>query len=95
MFMKVWAKTIVDEKITRDLLYEYGSITSEEEFVATLQEVCDKMDIPTPVATRVNFNHFVMFNNTRFKPLDFVESVDFDVLDLEAVPDKKDSPTKR
>ena len=87
--MKVWAKTIVDEKITRDLLYEYGNITNEEEFVATLQEVCGQMDIPTPIATRVNFNHFVMFNNTRFKPRDFVEYVDFDMLDLEAVPDKK------
>lgn len=88
--MKVWAKTIIDEKITRDLLYEYDNITNEEEFVATLQEICGQMDIPTPVATRVNFNHFVMFNNTRFKQRDFVEYVDFDMLDLEAVPDKKE-----
>ena len=87
--MKVWAKTIVEEKITRDLLYEYDAISNEEDFVSVLQEVCGQMDIPTPVATRVNFNHFVMFNNTRFKPRDFVESVDFDVLDLEAVPEKK------
>ena len=88
--MKIWAKTVVEEKITRDLLYEYGSVSNENEFVAVLQEVCGQMDIPTPIATRVNFNHFVMFNNTRFKPRDFVESVDFDVLDLEAVPEKKD-----
>lgn len=88
--MKVWAKTIVDEKITRDLLYEYSAISNEDEFVAVLQEVCSQMDIPTPVATHVNFNHFVMFNNTRFKTRDFVESIDFDVLDLEAVPDKKE-----
>lgn len=87
--MKVWAKTIVEDKITRDLLYEYNAISNEQDFVAVLQEVCDKMDIPTPVATRVNFNHFVMFNNTRFKSRDFVESVDFDMLDLEAVPEKK------
>ena len=87
--MKVWAKTVVEEKITRDLLYEYGTISNEEDFVAVLQQVCDQMDIPTPIATRVNFNHFVMFNNTRFKPRDFVEYVDFDMLDLEAVPEKK------
>ena len=86
--MKVWAKTIVEEKITRDLLYEYETISNEEDFVNVLQEVCGQMDIPTPIATRVNFNHFVMFNNTRFKPRDFVESVDFDMLDLEAVPEK-------
>ncbi|MCH5157119.1 MAG: hypothetical protein J1G02_04510 [Clostridiales bacterium] len=88
--MKVWAKTIIEEKITRSLLYEYEAMSNEEEFVAVLQEICGQLDIPTPIATRVNFNHFVMFNNTRFKPRDFVESVDFDVLDLEAVVEKKD-----
>lgn len=88
--MKVWAKTIVEEKITRSLLFEYEAMSNEDDFVFVLQQVCDTMDIPTPVATRVNFNHFVMFNNTRFKPRDFVESVDFDMLDLEAVPEKKE-----
>ena len=91
--MKIWAKTIVEEKITRDLLYEYDALQNEDDFVSILQGVCDQMDIPTPVATHVNFNHFMMFNNTRFKPRDFVESVDFDMLDLEAVPEK--NPTKR
>lgn len=87
--MKIWAKTIVEDKITRDLLYEYDAIANENEFVTTLQEICGQMDIPTPVATYVNFNHFVLFNNTRFKPRDFVENVDFDLLDVEAVPDKE------
>ena len=87
--MNIWAKTIVEEKITRDLLYEYDNMNSEEDFVYHLQELCGQMDIPTPVSTRVNFMHFVAFNNTRFKPRDFVESVDFDLLDIEAVVEKK------
>lgn len=86
--MKIWAKTILEEKITRDLLYEYENVASEDEFVSVLQEICGLMDIPTPIATRVNFTHFVMFNNTRFKSRDFVESIDFDALEIEAVPDK-------
>lgn len=87
--MKIWAKTIVEEKITRDLLYEYEAITNEDEFITAMQEICGQMDIPTPVATYVNFNHFVLFNNTKFKQRDFVESVDFDMFDIEAVPEKK------
>lgn len=89
MIMKVWAKTVREEKITRSAVYEYGHADNLEEFIAVLQGVCEQLDIPTPVATRVNFNHFVMFNNTRFKERDFVEYIDFDMLDLEAVPDKK------
>lgn len=87
--MKIWAKTILDEKITRDLIFEYESISNEDEFVFVMQEICGQMDIPTPIATYVNFNHFVLFNNTRFKARDFVESIDFDVLDVEAVPEKE------
>jgi len=87
--MKIWAKTISDEKITRDLIYEYEDARNEEEFVTVLQEICGALDIPTPVSTYVNFNHFTLFNNTKYKPRDFVENVDFDVFDLEAVPDKR------
>ena len=86
--MKIWAKTVKDEKISRDILFEYEHITNLDEFVSTMQAICETMDIPTPIATHVNLRHFVMFNNTRFKPRDFVESVDFDMLDIEAVPEK-------
>ncbi|MCM1289233.1 MAG: hypothetical protein NC132_01040 [Corallococcus sp.] len=87
--MKLWAKTVVEDKITRDVVFEYSSTENEDEFIAVLQDVCGLLDIPTPVATSVNFHHFVMFNNTRFKERDFVESIDFDVLDLEAVPERE------
>lgn len=87
--MKLWAKTIVEDKITRNVVYEYFSANNVDEFISVLQEVCGLMDIPTPIATNVNFNHFVMFNNTRFKSRDFVESIDFDVLDVEAVPERE------
>ncbi len=87
--MKIWATTVLEEKITRDLLFEYDHIGNENDFVCVLQQLCEQMDIPTPVVTYVNFNHYVLFNNTKFKSRDFVESIDFDFLNLEAVPDKK------
>lgn len=87
--MKLWATTVSGEKITRSLVFEYEHIGNEEEFVSTLREVCEKLDIPTPVVTYINFNHFVLFNNTRFKPRDFVESVDFDHFVVENVPERK------
>ena len=87
--MKVWATTVRKEKITRDIVFEYEHISNEEDFVALLQQICEKLDIPTPVVTYVNFNHYVLFNTTKFKSRDFVESIDFDYFNLEAVPDKK------
>ena len=87
--MKVWATTVREEKITRDIVFEYEHISNEDDFVALLQQICEKLDIPTPVVTYVNFNHYVLFNTTKFKSRDFVESIDFEYFNLEAVPDKK------
>ena len=87
--MKVWATTVREEKITRDIVFEYEHISNEDDFVSVLQQICEKLDIPTPVVTYVNFNHYVLFNTTKFKSRDFVESIDFDYFNLEAVPDKK------
>jgi len=87
--VKVWATTVREEKITRDIVFEYEHISNEDDFVALLQQICEKLDIPTPVVTYVNFNHYVLFNTTKFKSRDFVESIDFDYFNLEAVPDKK------
>ena len=87
--MKLWATTVNGEKISRSLVFEYDNIGNEDEFVCVLQQVCEQMDVPTPVVTYVNFNHYVMFNNTRFKPRDFVESVDFDYMVVENVVERK------
>ena len=87
--MKVWAKTVCEEKITRDVVYEYEHAQSLEQFSSLLRNICEQLDIPTPVVTQVNFVHYTMFNNTRFTPRDFVEYVDFDLFELEAVPDER------
>ena len=87
--MKLWAKTVCEEKITRSVVFEYEHANNLDEFVALLRAVCEQMDIPTPLTTRVNFNHYTMFNNTRFRARDFVEHIDFDMLDIEAVPDER------
>ncbi len=87
--MKLWATTVLEERISKDIVFEYNQINNEDEFACVLHDVCEQLDIPTPVVTRVNFTHFVMFNTTRFKPRDFVESVDFDYFNIEAIPEKK------
>ncbi len=89
--MKIWAKTIQGEKITGSIVYVAETMENEEDLTVALQNICEQLDIPTPIVTNVNYRHFSQFNNTRFKPRDFVESVDFDLFDIEAIPEKKES----
>ncbi len=81
--MRIWAKTIKNNKIVSSYVYESIDIFHRETFYLHLQEICHKMDIPTPVVLKYHLDNFTDFNNCRFLPSDFVESVSFDRLEVE------------
>ena len=81
--LKIWAKTVLEEKITRDLMFKRFEKFDPAKFMDYLIEICYELDIPTPVVLKSHTSHFSEFNIVRFKPSDFVESVDFAVLILE------------
>ena len=86
--MKLWMKTVLGEKITRSLVYQATTV-DEDTFEICLREMCHTLDVPTPIVTSVNVSHFLTFNVVKFKPRDFIESVDFDFLEVEFVRENK------
>ena len=92
---RIWAKTLHNHKIKKDLLYTSPDEIDSDNFATHIAEICHTLDIPTPVITSVNIKNFEEFNNTRFRPRDFVESVSFDFFVLEnAVETKKEQQYK-
>ena len=87
--MKIWYKTISGEKITNSEIREFDGVLTEQSFLVQLRDVCDKFNVSTPVLLKTHFKHFISFNVLHFKPADFVESVEFDKMDVEIVRDKK------
>ena len=87
--MKIWAKTLVDDKITRNIVHECEFLANDYLYGEELRNICEKLDIPTPISTVTNYIHFVRFNMTRYQVRDFVESVDFDYLTIECIPEEK------
>lgn len=87
--MKIWAKTIANDKITRNIVHECEFLANDYLYGEALRDICEKMDIPTPISTVTNYIHFVRFNMTRYLLRDFVESVDFDYLTIECIPEDK------
>lgn len=83
--MKIWARTIRGEKITRNVVHECQFLANDYIFGEELRNICEKMDVPTPISTVTNYIHFVRFNTTKYLERDFVESVDFDYLVLECI----------
>ena len=80
---KIWARTISNDKITKSLMYKGEDKFDRSKFLKYLTEICEQMDIPTPVLLKSHIRNFDAFNITRFLSSDFVESVDFDNLTVE------------
>ena len=85
--LKIWAKTLVKDKITRDLMYKKLEKYNSATFMDYLVEICYEFDIPTPVVLKSHRYNFNKFNIVRFRASDFVESIDFEVLVLENASD--------
>lgn len=84
---KIWAKTIKNHKIVKDTVYRNAEKFDEDEFLRYLTDICYDLDIPTPVILKSHLQNFKLYNIAKFRPEDFVESVSFDLLQLENAND--------
>lgn len=83
--MKIWAKLLIDDKNIKDAIIENKLPLTYANYEELLRDVADILDIPTPLSMRLQFNHFKQFNTHKFKVNDFVESIDFEYLELENI----------
>ena len=81
--MKIWAKLLIDGKIKEQFVYENAEKLTYSHFFDYLTDICQKLDIPTPVLTKTHIFNFAKFNHVKFIPRDFVEAFGYDQLFLE------------
>lgn len=82
---KIWAKVVLDGKIIRQLVYERQEKFIYSRFFEYLADICEGLDICTPVLLKTHIFQYAKFNTVRFLPRDFAESVDFDKLILDNI----------
>ena len=83
--MKIWAKLITDGKIKNQIVYEKDEKLTYSHFFDYLTEICQRLDIPTPVLMKTHIFNYAKFNHVKFVPKDFVEHFAYDQLFLENV----------
>lgn len=81
--MKIWARLIIDGKNVKDTLYQDNKSLTYESYENMLRNIADLLDISSPVTMTIHFKHFKEFNIHRFKPDDFVESFEYDSMEIE------------
>ena len=83
--MRIWAKLMTDGKIRKQFVYENPEKLTYSHFFDYLTEICQTLDIPTPVLTKTHIFNFAKFNHVKFIARDFVESLGYDHLFLENI----------
>ena len=80
--MKLWIKIINDGKIKKHVVYAPEHFNLGE-ILTYIEDACNSLDEPTPIILNKHLAHLNEFNSTAFKPVDFVEHVDFDKMVIE------------
>ena len=82
----LWVRTIRHNRIDRQQVEPCGRADPQQ----ALEEACHKLDLSKPLWLEKNRREWEQFGQTRFQPDAFLESVDFDRMEIEYIdPDKK------
>ncbi len=81
--IRIWAKVMKKDKILSQYMFEKQENLDYSEFFDYLREICENLDIATPVLIKNHLFNFAKYNNVRFTKSDFVEQISFDKLVLE------------
>lgn len=82
---RIWAKVMREGHILRQTTYLGKERFTYAGFFGYLTEMCDELDIPTPVLLKAHLFQYAKFNHVIFRPADFMEEVPFDRLVLENI----------
>lgn len=84
--INIWGKIFNEEKITKHFVV---SVEPKHcTFFDMIKQLCEGLDIPTPVLLNKHLDDFNKFSMTLFKPVDFIESVNFDKFIIEYLPEQ-------
>ncbi len=83
--MRLWGKVMIADKIVKQFVLEKEERLVFSSFFDYLSEICEALDIPTPVLLKSHIMQFAKFRHVKFIPRDFVDAVSFDKLWIENI----------
>ncbi len=83
--VQISAKLIKNHKTIKSVTYKNVSEYDSSDFYFHISETCRRLDIETPVIIKYHRENYEQFNFVKFKPSDFIDSVNFDELLIENI----------
>lgn len=82
---RIWAKVMKEGRILKQITYEREEKFAYAAFFGYLSDICEALDIPTPVLLKTHLFNYAKFRHVVFRPSDFMEEIPFERLMLENI----------
>lgn len=84
---RMWAKIYKDNHMLKDMVVinDNPELTRTKKVFAALDEVCVEFDLGKPIWLDVNISEFKRVAKTRFREDNFIESIEFDFLEIQII----------
>lgn len=84
---RLWGKIVKDNHVLQDTVIsncDYSMSRTEMVFAA-LDSICYEFDLGKPIWLDASVNEFKRHDKTRFTQDNFIESIDFDYLEIQVI----------
>ena len=83
---RLWAKTFKDNHMVKDMtVCDDSSDTRTHKIFHALDEICYAFDLSKPIWLDSTINEFKRHSRTRFYQESFIDSIDFDFLEIQVI----------
>lgn len=84
---RMWGKLIKDNRLLKDMVAcvsDY-SLSRTQMVFESLDQICYGLDLGKPIWLDTNVKEFRIHDKTRFNQDSFIESIDFDFLEIQVI----------
>ncbi len=84
--MRIWFKIFKDNRLLRDtVITDDSNDTRTHKIFGALEQVCYEFDLSKPIWLEATINEFKRHDKARFYQDNFVETIDFDFLEIHVI----------
>jgi hypothetical protein len=83
---RLWGKIFKDNRLIKDtVIINDTTDTRTNKILKALEDICVEFDLGKPIWLDLNINEFKVQGKTRFYSDSFIESIDFDYLEIHII----------
>lgn len=84
---RLWAKVFFENRMIKDMVVcnKNEDMSRTQKIFSAMDEICYEFDLSKPIWLTATVDDFKKHNKTRFTQDNFIESIDFDYIEIQVI----------